>query len=376
MVLDTASFTKYVTRGFCSLVMGSAVPALMSYDCKCAACISNSLLEQRQGVNFDGLRKDEEFQDSIQFMLCPPRVIGYLLTKRLWAELDISTGNFLNKADPEKGQKSFDALQLQKYDKNLIKSLVQGHSKFAKTGVQDFVANKGQGLVILLHGPPGVGKTLTAETVAELAGKPLLTVTIADVGNKADEVEKNLQDIFDLAARWKAVLLFDEADVFLESRSSTRTDLERSSYVSVLLRALEYYEGILVLTTNRIQQFDIAVQSRVSLGIQYKDLERSQKKEIFKYFIFEMDEDLVGDREGLLDWFDCNEDAEGYFKDLNGRQIRSILFSAMTLAMNDRQPMTVEHVSKMARSMSKFQASIHSMVELGRGFSEVGIKRA
>ena len=52
-----------------------------------------------------------------------------------------------------------------------------------------------------------MGKTLTAESVAMLAGKPLFSVGVADIGTEGQNVEENLQEIFDLATMWEAVLL-------------------------------------------------------------------------------------------------------------------------------------------------------------------------
>ena len=86
-----------------------------------------------------------------------------------------------------------------------------------------------QGLVIVLHGPPGVGKTLTAETVAEHARKCLYPLNIGDMSGDRD-VAQRLQDAFETAARWDAVLLLDEADVLLERRSYE--DVRRNSIVS------------------------------------------------------------------------------------------------------------------------------------------------
>ena len=89
---------------------------------------------------------------------------------------------------------------------------------------------------MLLHGGPGTGKTLTAESVAEVAEKPLFRVTCGDIGTKAEEVEKYLQSVLHLAKIWDCVVLLDEADVFLEQR--TLNDLERNALVSVFLRIL------------------------------------------------------------------------------------------------------------------------------------------
>ena len=56
-------------------------------------------------------------------------------------------------------------------------------------------------------GPPGVGKTSTAETVATAARKPLFSINVADVGTEAKKVERNLEKIFALATSWQAILL-------------------------------------------------------------------------------------------------------------------------------------------------------------------------
>jgi SpoVK/Ycf46/Vps4 family AAA+-type ATPase len=237
--------------------------------------------------------------------------------------------------------------------------------------MEDIIKEKGKGLVILLHGPPGVGKTLTAESVAQLAGKPLFSVSPSDIGLNAAEVEENLEVLFELAARWRAVLLFDEADVFLESRSSHSSDLTRNALVPVLLRVLEYYSGILILTTNRIQQFDIAVQSRVNLGIKYKDLSAAQKKKIFSNFIDQIHKDNISDKDDLERWLD-KEDAKEWFDALNGRQVRNVLFSAASLALNDDRRLKVTHIKKMAKSTWQFQDSIKSIVQEARRKAEVG----
>ena len=86
-----------------------------------------------------------------------------------------------------------------------------------------------QGLVFVLHGPPGVGKTLTAETIAEHTQKPLYPINIGELTAESEIVQR-LQTVFDRAARWDAVLLLDEADVLLEKRSYE--DLRRNGIVS------------------------------------------------------------------------------------------------------------------------------------------------
>jgi SpoVK/Ycf46/Vps4 family AAA+-type ATPase len=83
-------------------------------------------------------------------------------------------------------------------------------------------------------------------------------------------MESQLSQIFQIASHWGAILLLDEADVFLERRSSQ--DLVRNGLVSVFLRKLEYCEGIMFLTTNRVSEFDEAILTRVHLMLRYDHL--------------------------------------------------------------------------------------------------------
>ena len=95
----------------------------------------------------------------------------------------------------------------------------------------DLVKAKGKGLIILLHGVPGVGKTSTAECVAASTRRPLFPITCGDIGaSSAQEVEENLEGYFELARKWGCVLLLDEADVFLSERK--RGDIIQNSLVS------------------------------------------------------------------------------------------------------------------------------------------------
>lgn len=94
----------------------------------------------------------------------------------------------------------------------------------------DLIRGKGKGLIFLLHGAPGVGKTLTAETIAAYTGRPLYPITCGDIGQTPGEIEDNLEHHFKLAHKWGCVLLLDEADVFLAKRE--RGDVKRNALVS------------------------------------------------------------------------------------------------------------------------------------------------
>lgn len=88
---------------------------------------------------------------------------------------------------------------------------------------------------------PGVGKTSTAECVAEYTQRPLYAITCGDIGETASAVEDSLDRCFQLAHKWGCVLLLDEADVFLAKRD--KADLRRNALVSGsphLHKALSY----------------------------------------------------------------------------------------------------------------------------------------
>jgi SpoVK/Ycf46/Vps4 family AAA+-type ATPase len=166
---------------------------------------------------------------------------------------------------------SYNSLVLGLKHKTLIRSLVMQHKRRAKL-FDDIVAGKGQGLIGLFSGGPGCGKTLTAEAIAEITFRPLYVVSAGELGTTAVDVDKNLTQILELARTWDAVLLLDEAEVFLQKR--TAADINRNALVSIFLRQLEYYKGILILTTNMIQTCDPAFESGCTIKTRalYADL--------------------------------------------------------------------------------------------------------
>lgn len=132
--------------------------------------------------------------------------------------------------------------------------------------VNDFIEGKSAGNVILCKGIPGVGKTLTAEVYAELIDKPLYSIHSGSLGTTAKDIEANLRTIFQRGKRWGCVLLLDEADVFVVQRGN---NIEQNAIVAEFLRTLEYFDGLLFMTTNRAQDIDEAIISRCAAIIDY-----------------------------------------------------------------------------------------------------------
>lgn len=133
--------------------------------------------------------------------------------------------------------------------------------------VEDVVPGKSGGTTILCRGAPGLGKTLTAEVYAEVVGKPLYRVHSGQLGVTAGSVEATLSRILQRAARWDCVLLLDEADVYIRRRDN---DLQHNAIVAEFLRTLEYFSGLLFMTTNRADDIDEAILSRCIAVVDYR----------------------------------------------------------------------------------------------------------
>ncbi|KAK1757034.1 hypothetical protein QBC47DRAFT_297137 [Echria macrotheca] len=215
--------------------------------------------------------------------LLPRRLFGYGLRDRQWALLDVQNLNFI----PYQ-RDAFDRLELNESHKTVIDAMVSSHfdkkriEAYGEVSTQDIIVGKGGGLVIMLHGEPGVGKTATAEAVAQKHQKPLFNISCGDLGVAPDRVESSLSQIFHLAHLWDCVLLLDEADIFLTARGANSADLKRNGIVSaVFLRIMEYYKGILFLTTNRVGKLDPAINSRIHVTLHYKRFSEQDFRKIF-----------------------------------------------------------------------------------------------
>ncbi|KAJ7488314.1 P-loop containing nucleoside triphosphate hydrolase protein [Mycena latifolia] len=275
---------------------------------------------------------------SDQELLLATNVIrGFSFSEKKWFLLFIDGFSEINW-----NEASFDRLVLPEASKTLIRALVTSHLREEDNKFDDIIKGKGRGLVTVLHGSPGVGKTLTAECIAEYSHRPLYVVSSGDLGTSASRLEQELTRILDLAHTWKAVLLVDEADVFLEKR--TLTDVDRNALVSVFLRLLEYYEGILFLTTNRVNTFDPAFQSRIHMALKYENLEAGARARLWKDF-------LKG-----VKGADVSE--EGYAVlaryDMNGRQIKNAVKTAESLASFMGKPLSLEYLETVLKTQADF----------------------
>lgn len=296
-----------------------------------------------------------------QKLICTPFVRGYSFRDKQWLNFSVDSLH-----DIVFNTRAFESLVLPGDEKELILGFASTPEQYRRQ-FDDVVEGKGRGMVILLCGPPGTGKTLTAESVAEEMKTPLFMMSAGDLGLDARDVEHKLQRVLDMCTRWNAILLLDEADVFLEQRSLH--ELERNKLVSIFLRLLEYYDGNMILTTNRVQTFDEAFQSRIMISIQYKELTAESRRKIWSNFLKQHDATQTAARANppKLATENADQDSdEEHLKhlkrtlpheiteadlddlarslNLNGRQIKNVLKTAQLLALRRGEGLKREHV--------------------------------
>ncbi|KAI0130486.1 P-loop containing nucleoside triphosphate hydrolase protein [Xylariales sp. AK1849] len=303
-----------------------------------------------EGMFSNGTANDELLDEDR--LLTNATVRGFAFTHKRFLEFFVD-----NLSEIEWNSKCFDQLVLDPAPKRTVQALVSTHSRRgnSETGAfDDIVKGKGQGLVMVLHGPPGVGKTLTAECVAEWVQCPLYMVSSGDLGTDSATLDEQLTRIMDMTSTWRAVLLIDEADVFLERRSLH--DMQRNAMVSVFLRVLEYYSGILFLTTNRVATFDDAFKSRIHVPLRYKNLSVDSRRTIWRNFCERVPGGADINDEGL-DRLARHE--------LNGRQIKNVIKTAESLAAFDGARLDVERLEQVTTIQAQFEKDLLEATETG-----------
>ncbi len=174
----------------------------------------------------------------------------------------------------------------------------------------DIINYKHGGMIIMAAGKPGVGKTSTAEVYSELKQIPLYSINISELGTTAKDVEQNLSTIFKRIEKWNAIILFDEVDIFLAKRDF---NLERTAIVGIFLRLMDYFQGVMFLTTNRPEVLDYAIRSRVTLKIDYPELSFSTRKQIWTEKLDSAGIKIDGNIDKIVNI------------ELNGREIRNMV---------------------------------------------------
>lgn len=184
-------------------------------------------------------------------------------------------------------------------------------------------------IVLNFYGYAGTGKSMTAEAIAQYLNKRCLMVNYSELESKyVGETPKNIKRVFEEAMKQNAVLVFDEADSFLSKRLTNITqsaDYGVNITRSVMLMELEKFEGVVVFTTNLIENYDAAFKRRIFANIEFKLPDENARIKIWKLHIGErlpLAEDVTV--EGLARQYD----------NVSGADIKDIVYYAAVYAMD------------------------------------------
>ncbi|KAK3987610.1 hypothetical protein QBC44DRAFT_331227 [Cladorrhinum sp. PSN332] len=337
----------------------------------------------------------EELTDH-QYFICTYGVLAFLFKSRSWQRLHVDGFRA-----PSFDKTLFEHLVMKDSTKEMIRNLTEMYIRGSAgkalvtdeeeyinvatvhrrtkpkpeqeiTWSADFVNGKGEGLIFLLHGKPGVGKTYTAECIADYTARPLLTLTCADIGVVPETIEENLFKWFKAAQAWGAIVLIDEADIYMEERQAQ--DLERNHLVAGFLRALEFFKGILFLTTNRVGTFDEAFFSRIHVPIYYTTFGEEERIKVWDRFFDKLEEDRETTMRILQSTKDYVQSNELQALNWNGREIRNAFQVAVALAEaqghKDKQGRVLikpDHIKATVSMSGDFK---HYLVHVHRGAPE------
>lgn len=219
-------------------------------------------------------------------------------------------------------------------------SVMKGYTIFEKWGVQQQYTY-GRAVTVMLSGPPGTGKTMTAHAIANELGLPLYQVDLSNVMDKyIGETEKHLEEIFSFAEKTNVVLFFDEADAMFGKRGEVTESRDRYANMEVayILQRIEQYEGIVILSTNFYNNVDKAFLRRMKYVLKYR-----MPDEGIRYCLWESCLPAEQFREEL----DIDYLARQF--EFTGGMIRNVALSASVTAVYEERLLSMEHLLQAIR---------------------------
>ncbi|MFZ4578132.1 MAG: ATP-binding protein [Myxococcota bacterium] len=189
--------------------------------------------------------------------------------------LDAEFGEFSSLEEPKV---QLSQVVLPDHDRRRILSVVDRHADYL-TARRDWgfdeVIRYGKGILMLFHGKPGTGKTMTAHAVAHHLGKRILNVDIPTFLEHRD-ADRFLPGLFREAKLQDALLFFDECETLFAGR------MHGNSLMTLLLTELERFEGVAVLATNLPQVLDEALDRRILVKVRFDEPDRQARREIWQ----------------------------------------------------------------------------------------------
>lgn len=197
----------------------------------------------------------------------------------------------------------------------------------------------GKGVTIVCSGPPGTGKTMSAQVLANKLNLELFKIDLSQIVSKyVGETEKNLNEIFKEAKVSNAILFFDEADALFGKRSEVKSSNDRYSNLetSYLLQKIEEYEGVSMLATNYLKNIDDAFIRRMKYIINFPFPDVATRKEIWKI--------TIPKQAPISNDIDFDFLAETF--ELSGGNIKNILVYAAFLSAAEKSKINMRYILK------------------------------
>jgi AAA+ superfamily predicted ATPase len=223
-----------------------------------------------------------------------------------------------------------------------IVATVRGRSTVLEEwGVGQKLASS-RGVSILFAGPPGTGKTMSAQIIAAELGLDLYKIDLSTIISKyIGETEKNLERIFTEAESSNAILFFDEADALFGKRSEVRDSHDRYANVEIsyLLQRMEAYDGVTILATNLRSNLDEAFTRRLQFAVDFPFPDEADRLRIWQ--------SLFPPQVPRAPQLDLPMLAQRF--KLAGGNIRNIIVTAAYLASANGGVVTMEHLLHSTR---------------------------
>ena len=215
------------------------------------------------------------------------------------------------------------------------------HASFWEAEAARRLFPRGRGLVALMTGPPGTGKTMAAQVIAGDLDLDLFRIDVAaSVSKYIGETAKNLQRIFARAREMNAVLFFDEADALFSRRTEVKDSHDRyaNTDTNYLLQLLEDFPGIALLATNKKQNIDPAFVRRLRYVMEFSRPQAAERRLIWGGLVSELSGHESEKRlERALDALATN-------LELTGAQIKLAVLTALFVARQTREPLALPHL--------------------------------
>ncbi|PMD29545.1 hypothetical protein L207DRAFT_574145 [Hyaloscypha variabilis F] len=281
-------------------------PVTITERCVCEDC---------DEIDLDGK------ESSTLITLFPARIFGFALRSKLWAQFSLE-----RMRHPEFYDGSLDRLTLNNQSKQELTALISAHLDLHKQHLDhalDLIHSAPMGTFIAFQGPPGVGKTLMTEVLAEYYRIPLMDVSVYDKNFEASTSDAK-HSILSLAQRWQALLIVMDANVLLDTASGP-SNLSHGALISTVLRAIECYRGLIIFNTSQINPLQKPLADRIQLVLKFNELSEADSLKIFDVFLGQTTLDDE-ERSLVLEYIKSISTGQR----LSGRQIRNVVQVAIS----------------------------------------------